>query len=201
MSQTVMMKRWIINEYMAKNSSLEFDMIGYGDQRRAFLAKIYDEHTHNVREFVKRHPSHRLIEVNITDPNAGKIMSNAFGLSETCWGHKNKKEEHDKIADKVVGALSQGKYLDVESEEDIPASSVDFKKKLPLSLPVIVVGYPKSGRSTDLRAHIIPFFWVKYLLPVLSRIRHYKRVQLLLMFGCRHPALLCIWGYKRCASL
>ena len=141
----VMMKRWIINEYMNKNSSLEFDMIGYGDQRRAFLAQIYDEHTRNVREFVKKHPSHHLVEVNITDPMAGKIMSTGFGLPEDCWGHKNKKEEHDKIANKVVGALSQGKFVDVETEEDV-APAVEFKKTLPLSLPVIVVGYPKSGR-------------------------------------------------------
>ncbi|GKY98290.1 hypothetical protein MPSEU_000786600 [Mayamaea pseudoterrestris] len=143
-----MMKRWIINEYMSKNSSLEFDMIGYGDQRRAFLAKVYDDHSRNVREFVKKHPSHTLVEVNITDPNASKIMSYAFGLSETCWGHKNKKEEHAKIADRVVGALSQGKFVDAESVEDIPAPVVEFKKKLPLSLPVIVVGYPKSGTTS-----------------------------------------------------
>jgi hypothetical protein len=118
-----MMKRWIVNEYMSKNSSLEFDMIGYGDQRRAFLASVYSQHTLNVREFVKTFPSHSLIEVNMTDPRAGELMGASFGLSSSCWGHKNKQEEHEKIANKVVGLLTQGKFSD-----DAPGSG--FEKPL-----------------------------------------------------------------------
>ena len=106
-----MMKRWIINEYMSKNSSITFDDIGYGDDRREFLARIYDEHTETIRAFVKKYPSHRLVEVNITDPLAGTIMADAFDLDASCWGHHNKKEDHAKIANLTNWKLTQPKEI------------------------------------------------------------------------------------------
>lgn len=57
----------------------------------AFLRNIYDEHSELIRNFVRKHPSHRLIQVNIEDnDNAGKILAEAFGLQKQHWPHKNR---------------------------------------------------------------------------------------------------------------
>jgi len=81
------MRGRIVNEYMAFNSSIERP----GKSRALrFLARVYDEHTHFVRDFVRKHPSHALIEFSIADPNAGKLLSKTVGLPERCWGHHNK---------------------------------------------------------------------------------------------------------------
>jgi hypothetical protein len=101
------MKRWIINEYMSHNSSILDPTVG--DARREFLARIYDEHNNHVRRFVTAHPTHALIEVNITDPWAGVKLAEAFHLDSNCWGHKNKLEEHAKIKDVKLDLLTKGK--------------------------------------------------------------------------------------------
>lgn len=46
-------------------------------------------HVKIVREFVKIHPSHALVEVDIEDPLAGSMMGTLFGASQSCWGHAN----------------------------------------------------------------------------------------------------------------
>jgi hypothetical protein len=58
------------------------------------LKKIYVEHHDMVRDFVKLHPSHTLLEVNITDENAGNVLGEAFGLDPSAWSvvNKNKKK-------------------------------------------------------------------------------------------------------------
>ena len=81
------MRGRIINEYMAFNSSIERP----GKARALrFLARVYDEHTHYIRDFVRKYQSHALFEFNITDPNAGNMLSKAIGIPEECWGHHNK---------------------------------------------------------------------------------------------------------------
>lgn len=62
------------------------------------LVSLYEAHTQNVIEFVRRHPSHKLIKFHITQPDAGQILSQAFGLPESCWGHHNKNSENKKWA-------------------------------------------------------------------------------------------------------
>ena len=57
--------------------------------RTQALIDIFNNHTDFVRDFVAKHPSHRLVEVNIADPNAGKILTREFGLVERCWGKHN----------------------------------------------------------------------------------------------------------------
>lgn len=54
-----------------------------------FLKTVYEYHTQFIRDWVKVHPSHALVEVDITDAGAGRILANAFGLKEECWGHFN----------------------------------------------------------------------------------------------------------------
>ena len=81
------MRARMVNEYRYYNRSLERP----GRARAIeFLQSIYVEHSDFVRKFVREHPSHRLVEINITDPRAGEILSKAFhGLQASCWGHHN----------------------------------------------------------------------------------------------------------------
>jgi hypothetical protein len=58
-----------------------------------FLKTIYLEHHNLIREFVEDHPSHALIEVNITDDGAGQVLADAFGLDASHWTHKNRNEK------------------------------------------------------------------------------------------------------------
>jgi hypothetical protein len=53
------------------------------------LMDFYESHTKRIREFVEQHPSHRLVEVVIDSPDAGQVLQDAFGISESCWGHEN----------------------------------------------------------------------------------------------------------------
>lgn len=81
------MRGRFVNEYVAFNSSIERPGKKHAKE---FLMRIYDEHTQLVRRFVHNHPEHALVEFNISDPNAGKVLADAFGLREDCWGHHNK---------------------------------------------------------------------------------------------------------------
>jgi len=54
------------------------------------MKKIYLEHFDLVRDFVREHPSHALVEVNITDKNASVVLAEAFGLNAKAWKHVNK---------------------------------------------------------------------------------------------------------------
>jgi hypothetical protein len=58
-----------------------------------FLKTIYQHHHDMVREFVKAHPSHILIEINITDDETGQVLADAFGLNSTEWGQVNKNDK------------------------------------------------------------------------------------------------------------
>jgi len=57
--------------------------------RTQALIEIYDNHTSSIREFVRRHPSHALVEVDISNVSAGMVLSEAFGIPSTCWGWHN----------------------------------------------------------------------------------------------------------------
>jgi hypothetical protein len=47
-------------------------------------------HVKHVREFVKRYPTHKLIELDLYDAEgSSKAMSSLFNANETCWGHFN----------------------------------------------------------------------------------------------------------------
>jgi len=83
------MRGRFVNEYMAHNSSLQRPGKAGAMQ---FLVRIYNEHTEYIRQFVKAHPQHKLIEFHISDPSAGEKLADAFGLqyNAACWGHHNK---------------------------------------------------------------------------------------------------------------
>jgi predicted SnoaL-like aldol condensation-catalyzing enzyme len=97
------MRGRFVNEYIAHNSSIERP----GKARAVdFLARIYQDHTEFVRDFVQKHPTHALVEVNITASDAGKVMATAFGLNEECWGHHNKRGNHTRLATKNNSSAS-----------------------------------------------------------------------------------------------
>eukprot|EP00588_Corethron_pennatum_P010696 CAMPEP_0194277344 /NCGR_PEP_ID=MMETSP0169-20130528/9702_1 /TAXON_ID=218684 /ORGANISM="Corethron pennatum, Strain L29A3" /LENGTH=555 /DNA_ID=CAMNT_0039021295 /DNA_START=290 /DNA_END=1957 /DNA_ORIENTATION=- len=53
------------------------------------LQKFLKGHMYRIREFVRRHPSHTLIEVDINDKNVGNILEDAFGIDAKCWSQSN----------------------------------------------------------------------------------------------------------------
>jgi len=53
------------------------------------LRKFFKGHMKRVRKFVRRHPSHTLIEVDIDDENVGNILEDAFGIDAKCWSQSN----------------------------------------------------------------------------------------------------------------
>lgn len=57
-----------------------------------YLEIVYNYHIKYIKDWVTRHPSHALVEVDITHEGAGKILAESFGLKEECWGHFNKND-------------------------------------------------------------------------------------------------------------
>ena len=53
------------------------------------LKLFYEGHTKRVKDFVRNHPSHTLVEVHIEDPNSAKVLEDAFGISSECWEVRN----------------------------------------------------------------------------------------------------------------
>jgi hypothetical protein len=49
------------------------------------LTQIYEEHSKMVKDFVAKHPSHTLVELNVDAANAGKILSDSVGGDASCW--------------------------------------------------------------------------------------------------------------------
>ena len=55
-------------------------------RRRNDLVLAYERHLQKVREFVESHPSHKLIEIDVDDPDAATILVDAFhGFRTKCW--------------------------------------------------------------------------------------------------------------------
>jgi len=71
------------------NSNITGLHSGSGDVRLA-LRSFYVTHIERIRQFVHDYPSHKLVQVNLIDNNAGKILQDSFGVSEACWGQSNK---------------------------------------------------------------------------------------------------------------
>ncbi|KAL7559067.1 hypothetical protein ACA910_018420 [Epithemia clementina (nom. ined.)] len=80
----------IINEYLAQSVGREPRLERPGKNHSIdFLARIYQEHSQFIRDFVQGHPSHALVEFHIQQANAGEVLASAFGLPSTCWEQKN----------------------------------------------------------------------------------------------------------------
>uniref|UniRef100_A0A7S1BY57 Sulfotransferase domain-containing protein n=1 Tax=Corethron hystrix TaxID=216773 RepID=A0A7S1BY57_9STRA len=57
--------------------------------KREMLQNLYESQVQRVRNFVKKYPSHRLVEVQIDDNGAGKQMVENFGGKLECWNQTN----------------------------------------------------------------------------------------------------------------
>jgi hypothetical protein len=53
------------------------------------LRQFMCDHVTRVREFVKKYPSHKLIELNIEGSYTGQVLSSLFRVKEKCWRHTN----------------------------------------------------------------------------------------------------------------
>ena len=65
-------------------------------ERNKALEEIFENHTTLIRDFVATHPSHTLVEVDISNPSAGETMAQAFGIPSTCWGVHNQNKRMNK---------------------------------------------------------------------------------------------------------
>jgi hypothetical protein len=62
---------------------------------------MYLEHFDMVRDFVNKNPSHTLVEVNITSPEAGQVLADAFGLDPAAWSNENKNQKGMSALDRL----------------------------------------------------------------------------------------------------
>ncbi|EED90068.1 predicted protein [Thalassiosira pseudonana CCMP1335] len=66
------------------------------------LAEFFCNHVINIRNFVAEHPSHALVEIEMTDPMAGERLERIFGIKQSCWQQQNKNPVlHTEKSDKV----------------------------------------------------------------------------------------------------
>ena len=61
-----------------------------------WLEDFFCNQVERVRDFVAKHPSHALIEVDIEDSSAGEFLSQAFAIPSSCWGQNNKSPDKEK---------------------------------------------------------------------------------------------------------
>jgi hypothetical protein len=63
-----------------------------GPASRDDFLRFYEGHNAMIRQFVNDRPSLTYVEVKLEDPETGRILSEASGISEDCW-KKCKPEE------------------------------------------------------------------------------------------------------------
>lgn len=64
-------------------------------------------HVNHVREFVKRHPTHKLVELDLYDAqSSSKALASLFNADASCWGHSNsnvrKRKKWRTVFDKLL---------------------------------------------------------------------------------------------------
>ena len=50
------------------------------------LTRFYNDHIRNLQSFIRQHPSHRLVEIQIEDSNdkIGQVSGQEFGILQSC---------------------------------------------------------------------------------------------------------------------
>jgi hypothetical protein len=86
----------ILNEFFYQNSTrslFEDQLTAYPFHVHAktanitqYLEQVYSFQVENVQNFIANHPSHTLLEFDISNNGTGKILADAFGLKKDCWG-------------------------------------------------------------------------------------------------------------------
>ena len=60
-----------------------------GDSLAKDLRNFYLNHTQRIREFAKQF-GHKLVEVDISRGDAGRVLELEFGIAATCWTQQNR---------------------------------------------------------------------------------------------------------------
>jgi hypothetical protein len=64
---------------------------GTDDQLHMDSQRWWCSHIQHIRAFVKQHPSHKLIQLDLYDETgSAATMASLFHAETSCWGHKNK---------------------------------------------------------------------------------------------------------------
>lgn len=61
-----------------------------GKGNEAEMSQFFCNHVKNIRKFVSQHPSHALIELDITAITNGIQLESLIGINRNCWGQSNK---------------------------------------------------------------------------------------------------------------
>jgi len=85
-------KRWFIMHDRLIQCNITGFGLGMGRTDKE-LTQFYMDQVQRVRKFVAKHPTHRLVEVQIDSADAGQVMEDAFGIDKNCWGHTNKAQD------------------------------------------------------------------------------------------------------------
>ena len=74
------------------------------------FAAFYDGHTHMIRRWAEKHPTHKLIEVDVDDvASGGKLLAAATGFKASCWGPTKCRSSCDFWLDVRVKRLQDAK--------------------------------------------------------------------------------------------
>ena len=76
---------------------------------------FYNDHSRRIRDFVKDHPSHALVEVDIEAEDAGQTLQESFGVSHHCWKVRNASPE--KRGAFAGGQRLRDAFLDIRGKE------------------------------------------------------------------------------------
>ncbi len=87
-----------LNEYYMQGVIPSLPKQGNITAVKEIMKEIYHNHHKMVRDFVQDHPTHALVEVNITHENAGAVLAEAFGLNPTAWMKMNKNKGKERNA-------------------------------------------------------------------------------------------------------
>lgn len=71
---------------------------------RVALKKFYCEQVERVRRFVLQHPSHKLVEIMVGDPDIGDYLSDLFDVDQSCWGAHNVNPESETHKELLLAA-------------------------------------------------------------------------------------------------
>jgi Sulfotransferase domain len=81
---------------------------------RSHLATVFEYHSRYIRDWVAQHPSHALVEVDISHNDTGRILADAFGLRQECWGHFNQNKGDDSQAKKQQARRRRHHHDDIK---------------------------------------------------------------------------------------
>jgi hypothetical protein len=87
---------------------------------RVALKKFYCEQVERVRKFVLRHPSHKLVEIMVGDPNVGDYLSELFDVDHSCWGAHNVNPKSETHKELLAGNGTYSKEMTVALAKQAP---------------------------------------------------------------------------------